>query len=339
MSHLRVREDIKILFVSAALHSYVRRDLEILQRHFDVKNMKIRYLIPRRGRDTLVFLRLLRGVLWTDVVYSWFVNWNAFFLVLLCMFLCKKFMIVVGGYEVAYEPEIDYGALLSLPGRLRVKFVLRHASNILVVSNSSVKEMLRLTRPRNFKLLYNGVNTQKFNPSGPKEDLVITCASDISDSTIKRKRLDTFVETSVYLPDIRFVLIGRYNGSIKRLKKKAGSNVMFTGYISDDSLLHYCRRAKVYCQLSTHEGFGVALAEAMSCCCVPVVTRRYALPEVVGDTGFYVPYDDPKVTAEAIKKALRSDKGSKARERIKKHFSLEAREKKLVKEILDFEKY
>jgi glycosyltransferase involved in cell wall biosynthesis len=339
MSHLNVREDIKILFVFAALHSYVRRDLEILQRHFDVKNMRIRYLIPRRGRDALVFLRLLRGVLWADVVYSWFADWNAFFLVLLCMFLCKKCVVVVGGYEVVYEPEIDYGALLSLPDRLRVKFVLRHASKILAVSNSTVKEMLRLTRPRNFKVLYNGVNTQKFNPSGPKEDLVITCARDISDSYIKRKRLDTFVETSVYLPDVRFVLIGRYNGSIKRLRKIAGSNVMFTGYVSDDSLLHYCRRAKVYCQLSTHEGFGVALAEAMSCCCVPVVTRRYALPEVVGDTGFYVPYDDPKVTAEAVKKALKSDKGRKARERIKKHFSLEAREKKLIKEILDFKKY
>ncbi|MHA1664403.1 MAG: hypothetical protein ACTSVW_01050 [Candidatus Njordarchaeales archaeon] len=50
----------------------------------------------------------------------------------------------------------------------------------------------------------------------------------------------------------------------------------------------------------------------MSCCCVPVVTRRYALPEVVGDTGFYVPYYDPKSTAEAIKKALRSNKGMEA---------------------------
>jgi glycosyltransferase involved in cell wall biosynthesis len=338
MSRLKVREDIKILFVSAALHSYVRRDLEILQKHFDVKNMKIKYLIPRRGRDSLVFLRLLRGVLWADVIYCWFVDWNAFFLVLFCMLLCKKCMIVVGGYEVVYEPEINYGALLSLLGRLRVKFVLKRASKILAVSNSSVKEMLRITKPRNFKLLYNGVNTQKFKPSGPKEDLVITCARSISDSTIKKKSLDTFVETSVYLPNFRFVLIGRYNGSIKLLKKIAGSNVMFTGYVSDDSLLHYYRRAKVYCQLSAQESFGVALAEAMSCCCVPVVTRRYALPEVVGDTGFYVPYDNPEVTAETVRKALESDRGRKARERIKKRFSLEAREKKLIEEILDLTK-
>ena len=76
----------------------------------------------------------------------------------------------------------------------------------------------------------------------------------------------------------------------------------------------------------------------MSCGCVPVVTRRYALPGVVGDTGFYVPYNDPKATAEAIRKALESGKGAKARERVKKYFSLEAREKGLIREILELDR-
>ena len=102
--------------------------------------------------------------------------------------------------------------------------------------------------------------------------------------------------------------------------------------------MNYYQKAKVYCQLSAHESFGVALAEAMFRCCVPVVTRRYALPEVVDDTGFYVPYNNPKATAEAIRKALESDKGIKARERVKKYFSLRARERKLVTEILDLMK-
>ena len=76
----------------------------------------------------------------------------------------------------------------------------------------------------------------------------------------------------------------------------------------------------------------------MSCGCVPVVTRKYSLPEVVGDTGFYVPYNDPKATAEAIRKALKSNKGAKARERVKKYFSLEAREKGLIREILELDR-
>jgi glycosyltransferase involved in cell wall biosynthesis len=115
----------------------------------------------------------------------------------------------------------------------------------------------------------------------------------------------------------------------------AGPNVKFTGYLRHEVLLPHYQKAKVYCQLSTHESFGVALAEAMSCSCVPVVTRKYALPEVVGDTGFYVPYNHPKATPEAIRKALESDKGMQARERVNRHFSLKTRERKLIREILD----
>jgi len=335
VSYLRKKEKAKILFVYSALSPFVRRDLEILERHFYVKKMKVKtFLVPRRGGDPLVFFKLVRGILWADIVYSWWANLNALFTALFCIFLRKKCIIVVGGYEVAYVPEMNYGALLTPKGRLKVKLILRHASKVLAVSKSNEREILRFTQPKRLKLVYNGVDTEKFKPSGAKEDSVITVGAT-SDSTIKKKRLDTFVKASAYLPDIRFILIGKYDRSIERLKKIASSNVMFTGYISDESLLHYYQKAKVYCQLSTQESFGVALAEAMSCCCVPVVTRTYALPEVVGDTGFYVPYNDPKATAEAVRKALKSDKGMKARERIRKYFSIKAREKKLIKEILD----
>ena len=103
----------------------------------------------------------------------------------------------------------------------------------------------------------------------------------------------------------------------------AGSNLMFTGFVPDEKLLPYYQRAKVYCQLSAHEGFKVAIAEAMSCCCILVTTRSYGIPEIVDDTGFYVPYNNPKATAEAVEKASKSNKGT------------EARERKLVRELLD----
>jgi len=329
----------RILFVHSDLLAFVRKDLEILQKHFNVEDMNATtFLVPRRGRDWLVYFRLLRGILGADIVYSWWAILNAFFIVLFCMFLRKNSIVVVGGYEVAYVPEINYGNLLSLPRRLEVKFILRHASKILAVSQSSEKEILRFTIPKNLKLVYNGVDTEKLKPSGEKENLVVT-VSAISCDNINKKRLDTFVKASKYLSDVHFILIGKFrDDSIKQLKKIAASNVKFTGYLSDDALLQYYQKAKVYCQLSTQESFGVALAEAMSCGCVPVVTRKYALPEVVGDTGFYVPYNNPKATAEAIGKALESDKGIKARERIKKYFSLETREKGLMREILDLTK-
>ncbi len=94
------------------------------------------------------------------------------------------------------------------------------------------------------------------------------------------------------------------------------------------------QRAKVYVQVSAHEGFGCSLAEAMLCECVPVVTDRGAIPEVVGDTGFYVPFGDSKVAATKIKDAMMATKnGKRARERIVNLFPLQKRERDLVKEI------
>jgi len=164
----------------------------------------------------------------------------------------------------------------------------------------------------------------------------MTVVTKISPATVEIKRLDTFLKASVYLPDVKFILVGEISGALRdSLKKMGGSNVKFTGYLNPEALLPYYQKAKVYCQLSTHESFGVALAEAMSCGCVPVVTRRYSLPEIVGATGFYVPYNDAEATADAIRQALTSDKGLKARERVKNFFSEEKRENILPQEIVD----
>ncbi len=114
------------------------------------------------------------------------------------------------------------------------------------------------------------------------------------------------------------------------LRKSGTPNVKYLGHVSDDELMGYFQRARVYVQVSAHEGFGISLAEAMLCECVPVVTRGGAIPEVVGDSGYYVPYNNPKATAEAIEKALKSDLGPAARERISNKFPLKKREEMLV---------
>lgn len=319
----------RILFLYSRLPSFIRRDLKILQKHFKVKKLQISSF-----KNPLAYWDLLKGILRADIVYCWWVDWRAFFTVCFSMILRKKSVIVVGGYEVAYEPQIGYGLLLSPSGRLRVRFILKHASKIFTVSKSSTAEMLRFTEPKNFKMMYNGVDVKKFKPCGSKENLVMTVGR-ITEKRIKKKRLDVFVKASNYLPNVQFALVGKFNDSIvEELKKMAGTNVVFTGYVSDDEMLRYYQKAKVYCQLSTQESFGLALAEAMACGCVPVVVNRYSLPELVGNTGFYVPYGDAEVTAQGIKKALQSNKGKKARERIVKYFSLASREKALVTELV-----
>jgi glycosyltransferase involved in cell wall biosynthesis len=66
---------------------------------------------------------------------------------------------------------------------------------------------------------------------------------------------------------------------------------------------------------------------------VPVVTDKGAIPEVVGDSGQYVAYGDPAATAEAIKRAMESQNGGAARQRIRTIFSFEKRRETLLKAV------
>lgn len=88
------------------------------------------FLVPEKGRNPFVFFRMFKSILWCDVAFSWWATLDGFFVVLFCKLLRKKSVILIGGYEVAYVPETNYGLLLSPYGRFEVKFVLKNASKI-----------------------------------------------------------------------------------------------------------------------------------------------------------------------------------------------------------------
>ncbi len=179
-------------------------------------------------------------------------------------------------------------------------------------------------------VLYNGIDVDKFRPKGEKENLVITVASG-SGNVITLKGLNAFLGAASQLPEVKFLVLGLSKEDRDKLEAKSTENVELCGYVSHEELVSFYQRARVYCQLSYRESFGVALAEAMACGCVPVVTDCGALPEVVGDAGFYVPYGDERKTAEGIKEALRSKRGEMARNRIEEKFDLRKRERELFR--------
>jgi glycosyltransferase involved in cell wall biosynthesis len=325
------RGKIKILFIRTSKSSFIQKDLELLRKHFEVRVVDF-VLSKKNLKGTLMTpFKMINGVLWADVTFSWFADTHASWAVRLSKLFRKKAIVVVGGYEVAKVPEIGLGAMLNPKSARRVEFILEKADKILAVSEFNKKEIFKYTDSKNVKLVYHGVDYNYFIPKGTKEDLAITVGY-VKNHNLKRKGLESFVRSAKYLPDVKFVLIGEHlDDSISYLKSIATQNVEFTGFVSDKELIKWYQRAKVYCQLSLHEAFGVTLAEAMACECIPIVTSNGALPEVAGDTGFCVPYDDPEATAEAIKKGLKSDKRKEARERVKKKFLRERREEELIK--------
>ena len=80
-------------------------------------------------------------------------------------------------------------------------------------------------------------------------------------------------------------------------------------------------------QASRHEGFGLAVAEAMLAGCVPVVMNVTAMPEVVGDAGVLIESQEPADIADGMRRALElgPDAAARARERILSAFPMESR--------------
>lgn len=313
----------KVLFIYYDMFPFIERDLRTLEEKFSVTSVRW------RGLSSLLKIVLLARR--SDLTFSWFASGHAAVAVFFSKLYRKKSAVIVGGGEVASVPEMGYGGMREFRrSKYLTKFVLKHADLLLPVSNFTKDEMLKYASPKNFKVIYNGVDPDAFRCRSKKGNLVMTVTGVINRTTVKIKGLETFVRTAEHFGNVKFALVGRQGDeSVSELKKIAPSNLEFTGFLPLEKLLEYYQRAKVYCQLSAYESFGVALAEAMLCKCVPVVTERGALSEIVGDTGFIVPYGNVEATVEAIGKALKSGNGDKARERAVRLFSLSKRSEEL----------
>lgn len=314
-----------IVFVYRHLSSFVYGDLQALSDKFNV--------FPVKVSKTLIsgIVNLARFVPKCDLVFVWFAGFQAVLATIFARLAGKKLIVVAGGYEVAYVPEFKYGAYFSWYRALMATFVFKNADVIIAVSESTKKEVYQRLVPKGSVVtIYNGIDTNLFKPDDvSKENTVLTVAL-INKDNIKIKGLDVFVKTAARLQDVDFILVGNHDNSIGSLTKRSSRNFRNVEYSLDSVINHY-QKAKVYAQLSFHESFGVSVVEAMSCGCVPVVTTRGALPEVVGDCGFYVPYGDVEATAKAIEKALSdTNLGKRARRRVIDMFSIEMRNKKLL---------
>ncbi len=332
---------VKICFVGNLNSSFVRQDCEILKKRFEVDAVQI----PKSEKDLLGYLKLFfkirKSVKLSDVSFSWFSDKHSAFAVFFSKKYGKKSIVVVGGYDVANVPEIKYGAFCGIYNYLKQgmwsKYVLKNADRVLVVDPSLKRDAIKNANVdgKNIECLPTGYDSDYWKAEGKKENIVLTVGG-ISDSVVKRKGFETFVKAAKYLPDVKFALIGKHmDDSIDYLKSIAPPNVEFTGFVSNEDLLRWYQKAKIYCQLSRYEGLPNALCEAMLCECIPVGTKYCGIPTAMDGAGFYVPYGDEKATAESIKKALGAsdDLGKKARERIKTVFSIERREKELIKVI------
>jgi len=312
----------RVLYVHSRKASFVAIDRAILAERYELEDL----YQPGRWPNPLA---ILRGVLRADLVFGWFASWHTFFPITLAALLRRPSVMIVGGFDTANMPDIGYGYQQGGLRRWASRWIMRRASRLVTNSSYSLSEIGRNTpiSPRRVRVIHHGVPDPFGEPPAAKESMALTVGA-IDHTTLVQKGQLPFVEAARRLPEVAFVVAGRWlDGSVEELERRAGDNVELTGWLSDEDLHAAYRRAAVYVQASRHEGFGLAVAEAMLAGCVPVVMDVTAMPEVAGDAGVLIDSQRPEAVAAGVRRALElgADGARRARERILTEFPVERR--------------
>ena len=316
----------RVLLAYSRPARFVVIDRDVLAESHDVSEYAQPGPLPR----PLTAWRAVRGV---DVVVCWFASWHAPVPLLLARLLRRPSILIVGGFDTANMPEIGYGFQQGGIRRLIARTSMRLAGRLMTNSEYSREELRRNTGFA-AEVVYHGIpDPFPGLPAGPRERMVLTVAN-VARLSLERKGLRPFVEAAAHLPDVQFVVAGRWlDDAAAELEALAGPNVHLTGGLSDEELDRLYTRASVYVQASRHEGFGMTVAEAMLAGCIPVVTAAGALPEVVGDTGVVVESPEPAEIAAGVNEALGlpEEARARARDRVLDRFPLEVRRRGLLR--------
>ena len=323
----------RVLFVHNSKASFVEIDRGILASSYQIDDL---YQAGRWPNPVAV----VRGVFGADLVFGWFASWHTFFPITLAWLLRKPSVMVIGGFDTADMPEIGYGYQQGGLRRWASRWIMKRARRLVTNSSYSLSEIEENTPipPERVTVIHHGV-PDPFGalPRNPKERLALTVGAVHRRTLIQKGQLP-FVRAASVLSDVRFVHVGKWlDDSIEELRSQATENLEFTGWVSDEELQDWYERAAVYVQASEHEGFGLAVAEAMLAGCVPVVMDATAMPEVVGDAGVLISSQEPEEVAAGVRRALElgDDAHLRARERIVREFPMRRREEEIQRVVAE----
>jgi len=320
-----MQRPVNALFVSAFHTPFIQDDIDFLEKTFSTKT--------RIGHGVAAVVKIALSLFSADIVVCWFANVYAGVAVAVGRVLGVKSIVIVGGVDVAKEPELGYGIWLS-PWRAKfVRYALRHADRVLVVDPSLQKAAAALAEYDGANISYvpTGYDAEKWKPTGVKVPVVLTVAVISDETRIKVKGLDILLAAAARLPETRFVIVGISEKIATRIH--APDNVSLHSVMEREKLLPFYQHAKVYCQPSRREGLPNTLCEAMLCGCIPVASDVGGNPTAVGDAGILVPAGNVDSLVEALECALRMDEqvSLKARGRIVSLFPREKREAEMMR--------
>jgi glycosyltransferase involved in cell wall biosynthesis len=316
----------KIFFHSTVRTPFVEEDLTTLKKHFEVRFSF--------ACGPAAVPAILSAVPRADLTFNWFASVYSFVAVSAARLAGKKSLVVLGGVDVAKEPEIGYGLWLSPWKGALVGRALRHADAVLSVDPSLSRQAAARAKysGRNIEYVPTGYDSRYWVPLGSKQQVVLTVAGCRDTVRARAKGIDFLCTVARNLPDVRFRLVGVDAGIDDWVRSMAPPTMEILPFLSREELRREYQSAKVYCQPSFAEGLPNSLCEAMLCGCVPVGTDVGGIPTAVGGRPL-ARYGDVTGLGDLLREALAAPEsvGLEGRDRIAKTFTCERRESELIR--------
>jgi glycosyltransferase involved in cell wall biosynthesis len=231
------------------------------------------------------------------------------FLLLLFFKLFKDCRVIVLVHHLRHH-EIESKILRFLC--IRLESIFFFCADVFVTTSKTTKsEVQQLKgRDRNVFVIYPGVeqNESEITLTEESNGFNLLFVGDC----VRRKGLEYLIESlaSLKKDDLYLHVVGRddrdpaYSEHIIRLieKNELQSNVIFHGRVDDSTKWKLFHKSHVLVLPSLWEGYGMVIAEAMSCGLPIISTKVGAIPELVKDeiNGILVPPADSRSLASAI---------------------------------------
>ena len=335
--------------------SFVKSDISILEA-LDYNVFQIQST-PKKTVLSFVINRIkekIKSIYYVSrskILIIWFNDYHAFIPILLSKLFFKKSVIIVGGYDAIVDKQNQHGLFFKKGIRsILAKINYSLVSEIWVVHKSLekgceyAKEKFNIVSGvRNFfnhkKLLIKEINTgydtRFWNYDKRSEKTGVLTAAFFSDErVINIKGLKIFNKLASLVPEVPFTIVGETKIQIDNFLDLS-PNVNVIGVQTNTQMKDLYQKHKFYFQGSRLEGLPNSVCEAMLCGCLPIGSRVFGIPDIIGNTGILF---DTEKDLNQIKDYMMSDTGEKdskrARNRIISKFDISRRTEK-IKENID----
>jgi len=261
----------KILFVHKQDATFIKNDLEILRKHYEVEDF---YYTPRKT------LQLFKKIKNCDLVYIWFISYPAYLIGLINKLYRKKVILIAGGYGVRSDVLKKHKIF-----KLMVKSAIKNATSIFAVSKFTGEEVFKFGVDCEDKthLVYNGADLKQFHNQHIRgynnRPIAITVGIINTWDRYYLKGIDKFIEFARDTPDSEFYVIGISEHIGNKVKDKP-MNVHFYLPVTPQELVYFYNIADMYCQFSKYESFCLTFLEAIACGCLVLFEQGTGMDEI-----------------------------------------------------------